>query len=196
MSLSIPNNTVNQLSSKPGKSNTGFRFNRLNIYNHSQRHGNNITPNNQRKTLEELHAEYNTKSPYLAELYKPKPTMNNLMKLYYKFKDTKEGGGPMPLRYFNQYAEQSSADPGSDILGVSGNVVRPAIGGTKCSRRSRRTKRSNRRTRTKGGFFPSIMEPFVLGCSKYIAPLAGLSAWKLMNRPTKRLFRKSGKKTF
>jgi hypothetical protein len=38
----------------------------------------------------------------------------------------------------------------------------------------------------KGGFFPSIMEPFVLGCSKYIAPLVGLSAYKLLHNPTKK----------
>ena len=103
-----------------------------------------------------------------------------------------KGGGPLPLRYFDVNADHPSADPGCNMR-ISGNVVRPAIGG-KRSTRTRRSRR-NRCTRTKGGFFPSIMEPFVLGCSKYIAPLAGLSAWKLMNRPTKRLFRKkSGKK--
>lgn len=100
----------------------------------------------------------------------------------------RKGGGPMPLRFFDVNAEQSSADAGTDIMGISGNTVRPAIGG----------KRKNKRTRrVKGGFFPSIMEPFVLGCSKYIAPLAGLSAWKLMHRPTKKTLRtskKSGKK--
>jgi hypothetical protein len=101
----------------------------------------------------------------------------------------KKGGGPLPLRFFDQYAEQSSADSGNNILGVSGNVVRPTIGGKHSThtRRSIHTRRSkSKRTRTKGGFFPSIMEPFVLGCSKYIAPIAGLSAWKLMNRPTKK----------
>ncbi len=104
----------------------------------------------------------------------------------------------MPLRYFDVNADYPSADPGCNMR-VSGNVVRPAIGGKRSThtRRSRRSKRSKRtrRGRTKGGFFPSIMEPFVLGCSKYIAPLAGLSAWKLMNRPTKRLSKRSSKKS-
>ena len=104
-----------------------------------------------------------------------------------------KGAGPMPLRYFDVNAYHPSADPGSNMR-ISGNVVRPAIGGTRHSRRSKHTRRSKSR-RTKGGFFPSIMEPFVLGCSKYIAPLAGLSAWKLMNRPTKKTLRTS-KKTF
>ena len=100
----------------------------------------------------------------------------------------------MPLRYFDVNAYHPSADPGCNMR-ISGNVVRPAIGGTRRSRRSKRSKRTRRGRRTKGGFFPSIMEPFVLGCSKYIAPLAGLSAWKLMNRPTKKTLRTS-KKTF
>lgn len=105
-----------------------------------------------------------------------------------------KGAGPMPLRYFDVNAYHPSADPGCNMR-VSGNVVRPAIGGkrsthTRRSRRSKHTRRIKSR-RTKGGFFPSIMEPFVLGCSKYIAPLAGLSAWKLMNRPTKKGSKKS-----
>lgn len=97
-----------------------------------------------------------------------------------------KGAGPMPLRYFDVNTYHPSADPGSNMR-ISGNVVRPAIGGTRRSKRSKRSKRC----RTKGGFFPSIMEPFVLGCSKYIAPLAGVSAWKLMNRPTKKGSKKS-----
>jgi hypothetical protein len=189
MNLSIPNKTtvnqppheytsVSNLLGNSDKPKTRYGFNRSNAYNHSQRHGPN--PNSKRKTLEELHAEYNKNSPYLAELYKP---------------NMKKGGGPLPLRYFDVNADHPSADPGCNMR-ISGNVVRPAIGGKRSTRkrRSNKTKR-NRRTRTKGGFFPSIMEPFVLGCSKYIAPLAGLSAWKLMNRPTKILSKRSSKKS-
>ena len=106
----------------------------------------------------------------------------------------KKGGGPLPLRFFDVNAEHPSADAGNDLLNTSGRLVRPAIGGKhsgKCSgkrtKRTRRSKRSRRSKRTmKGGFFPSIMEPFVLGCSKYIAPLAGLSAYKLLHNPTKK----------
>ena len=97
-----------------------------------------------------------------------------------------KGGGPLPLRFFDVNAEHPSADAGNDLLNTSGRLVRPAIGG-KRTKRTRRSKRSRRSKRTmKGGFFPSIMEPFVIGCSKYIAPLAGLSAYKLLHNPTKK----------
>jgi hypothetical protein len=39
---------------------------------------------------------------------------------------------------------------------------------------------------TKGGFIPSIMEPFAIACGKYMAPLAGLSAYKLIHHPSKK----------
>ena len=106
----------------------------------------------------------------------------------------KKGGGPLPLRYFDPNAYQSSASAGSDVLGVSGLEVRPKIGGRR-AKRTKRTKRAKRATRKaskrsrrtiKGGFIPSIMEPFIFGCSKYIAPLAALSGWKLINMPTNR----------
>ena len=98
----------------------------------------------------------------------------------------KKGGGPLPLRFFDVNAEHPSADAGNDLLNTSGRLVRPAIGG-KHIKRSKQSKRAKRSKRTmKGGFFPSIMEPFVLGCSKYIAPLVGLSAYKLLHNPTKK----------
>jgi hypothetical protein len=102
----------------------------------------------------------------------------------------KKGGGPLPLRYFDPNAYQSSASAGSDVLGISGLEVRPKIGGRRAKRtkRAKRASKRSRRTtkRTKGGFIPSIMESFVVGASKYIAPLAALSGWKLMNRSTRK----------
>ena len=110
------------------------------------------------------------------------------------------GGGPLPLRFFDVNAEHPSADSGNDLLNTSGRLVRPAIGGKHSGKHSgkRSGKHSRRRSSCnskrskhtkrimKGGFFPSIMEPFVLGCSKYIAPLAGLAAYKLLHNPTKK----------
>ena len=100
----------------------------------------------------------------------------------------KRGGGPLPLRYFDPNAYQSSASAGSDVLGVSGLEVRPKIGGRRAKRTKRATRKASKRSRRtiKGGFIPSIMESFVVGASKYIAPLAGVSAWKLMNNPTRK----------
>jgi hypothetical protein len=95
-------------------------------------------------------------------------------------------GGALPLRYFDPSVQEFSSDAGSDVLGVSGLEVRPRIGGKRSSKRSgtRRSKRTKRTKRTKkslkGGFIPTIMEPFVIGASKYIAPLAMFSGYKLM----------------
>jgi hypothetical protein len=90
-------------------------------------------------------------------------------------------GGSYPLRFFDPSAPYFAGNEGYDVLGVSENQVRPAIGGRQ--RRTRRSKRTKGFTskRTKGGFIPSIMEPFVALCSKYVAPVAFLSAYKLMN---------------
>ena len=97
-----------------------------------------------------------------------------------------KGGGPLPLRFFDANAEYPSADAGNDLLNTSGRIVRQAIGGKRSNKRS--NKRSKHRKRTmKGGFFPSIMESFVIGCSKYIVPLVGLSAYKLLHKPTKKV---------
>ena len=101
-----------------------------------------------------------------------------------------KGGAVLPLRYFDPYAEQSSAFAGNDVLGVNGLEVRPKIGGRRAKRtkRAKRASKRSRRTtkRTKGGFIPSIMESFVVGASKYVAPLAMVSGWKLMNRSTRK----------
>ena len=101
----------------------------------------------------------------------------------------KKGGGPLPLRYFDSIAEQSSANTGYDLL--QGSNVRPRIGGKRSNKK--RTRKQIKRVKggftqfaTKGGFIPSIMEPFAIACGKYIAPLAGLSAYKLIHNPSKK----------
>ena len=94
-------------------------------------------------------------------------------------------GGNLPARYFDPYAnDMAAADAGYDRLGASNGVIRSAIGG-KSRRASKCSKRSKRSKRMKGGFIPSIMEPFIIGCSKFIYPIVGYSAYKLMNRSTR-----------
>ena len=89
-------------------------------------------------------------------------------------------GGALPLRYFDPSVQEFSSDAGHNVLGVSGLEVRPKIGGTRRNKRSNKS-HTKRNRRHKGGFIPSIMEPLVLGVSKYIAPLAMFSGYKLIN---------------
>jgi hypothetical protein len=102
----------------------------------------------------------------------------------------KQGGNrPLPLQYFGD-AAPASASEGSTRLNISGNMVRPAIGGKRIKQR----KQSKRKTQ-KGGFVPSVMGNFVASASKYITPLALFAAYKLMKHPTKRSTRKTRKQS-
>lgn len=129
--------------------------------------------------IEQYKEELKTLQNELNELLSSKKQINNSMK---------RGGGPLPLRYFDADAYQSSASAGSDVLGVSGLEVRPKIGGKRAKRTKKATRKASKRSRRtiKGGFIPSIMESFVAGASNYIAPLAGVSAWKLLNNPNRK----------
>lgn len=84
-------------------------------------------------------------------------------------------GGALPLRYFDASAYHPDATEGVNML-QAGELIRPKIGG--------RRKRKTRRKRTKGGFIPTVMEPFVSGVSKYIVPLVLYSGYKLMSHHT------------
>jgi hypothetical protein len=80
----------------------------------------------------------------------------------------KQGGNrPLPLQYFGA-AAPVSASAGVDRLDVTGHMVRPTIGG--------------RRTKKRGGFYPTVMGNFVPAASKYITPLALFAAYKLMKK--------------
>ena len=89
----------------------------------------------------------------------------------------KRGGNrPLPAQYFGE-AAPVSAGAGVDRLDVTGNTVRPAIGG-KRSIRSTRSMRNKKR----GGFYPSVMGDFIPVASKYITPLALFAGYKLLKR--------------
>ena len=88
-----------------------------------------------------------------------------------------KGGNPFPIRYFDSSYPITTASAGMDLLGVNGQMIRRAIGG-----KSRRTKKRSTRRNKKGGFTPSIMEPFVVAAGKYIVPMALYSGYKLMSR--------------
>ena len=119
-------------------------------------------------------------------------------------RNTHKGGSPFPLRYFDAGYPITTAGSGSDVLGVSGNVIRPKIGGYKCTRQRSTHKRSTRQRSTRykhkckqskrGGFTPTIMEPFVTAAGKYIVPMALYSGYKLMTRG-KTVKKSKGKKS-
>jgi hypothetical protein len=100
-----------------------------------------------------------------------------------KSQKAKRGGGPLPLRYFDTTAYHPDATEGVDIL-QSTSLVRPKIGGRHMRRVTRIRTRRQRQRKTKGGFVPTVMEPFVAGVSKYIVPMALYSAYKLVTRHT------------
>ena len=82
----------------------------------------------------------------------------------------KQGGNrPLPLQYFGA-AAPVSASSGVDRLDITGNMVRPTIGGQRSMRKKR------------GGFYPTVMGNFVPAASKYITPLALFAAYKLMKK--------------
>lgn len=97
------------------------------------------------------------------------------------------GTRALPLQYFGETAA-TSASEGVDRLTVSGNTVRPSIGGKRRTKRdikrSNTKKKNGTKRRYRGGFYPSVMGNFVAGASKYIVPLALYAGFKLLNRPT------------
>jgi len=90
----------------------------------------------------------------------------------------KRGGNrALPLQYFGA-AAPVSASAGVDRLAVSGNMVRPTIGG-------------KRVTKKRGGFYPSVMGNFVPAASKYITPIALFAAYKLIKKPSSKTRKRS-----
>lgn len=96
----------------------------------------------------------------------------------------------LPLRYYAPNAATYDASSGRDLLRVSGNVVRPAIGGKRRTRTSR-----TRKQKQKGGFVPSVMEGFCAATSKYVVPLALFAIHSLVRKGTQKAGKKAGRKT-
>ena len=74
---------------------------------------------------------------------------------------------------------QPSAAAGSCRLQPTMDMIRPKIGGRRRTRKAH--KKATRKHKQKGGFLPSIGEPFVAAVSKYISPLALFGIYKFMN---------------
>jgi hypothetical protein len=89
-------------------------------------------------------------------------------------RSTKKRGGAAtsyPAKYFD-IPGTPSAEGGHDILNVSSSMIRPKIGG----------RRKYHQTKKRGGFVPSIGEPFVALVSKFISPLVFYSGYKFLTR--------------
>ncbi len=93
---------------------------------------------------------------------------------------------PMPAKYVGAPLEQPAASSGRDLLQPNQQMIRSVIGGRRRIRRNK-TKRQYKgkgksKKQQKGGFVPSIGEPFVAAVGKYIAPLALYGLYKFVNR--------------
>lgn len=82
-----------------------------------------------------------------------------------------------PAPYFKAPLNQPDAAAGRNLLSPvaqSAVMIRPKIGG--------RVKHRRRRTQKKGGFLPSVGESFAALAGKYVAPIALLGLYRLINQ--------------
>jgi hypothetical protein len=96
----------------------------------------------------------------------------------------------LPAKYFNIDMRQPAAAAGSCLLTPTAEMVRPRIGGSRRlkqrhrrppTRHSKHRRSSRNRKQQKGGFLPSIGEPFAAAAAKYIAPLALYGVYRFLN---------------
>jgi hypothetical protein len=83
----------------------------------------------------------------------------------------------MPMKYFNQNAEEPAAWAGRNLQYASGLGIRPAIGG-------KRSKRQKHQKQSKGGFYPSVMGSFTDLAGRFITPVALYAGYKLITNRT------------
>ena len=97
--------------------------------------------------------------------------------------------------YVNAPLQQPAASSGYDLLEPNQAMIRPKIGGKRRTIKKRKAKKSRKQRgrkqqRQRGGFLPSIGEPFVAAVSKYIAPIALYGIYKFINGAKTRKARK------
>lgn len=85
-------------------------------------------------------------------------------------------------KYVGAPLQQPAAPSGGDMALPNSQQIRPIVGGKRRrSRKLRKSKKSRKsKKQQKGGFLPSIGEPFVAAVSKYIAPLALYTVYKFI----------------
>ena len=80
----------------------------------------------------------------------------------------------MPMKFFDPQAEEPAAWAGRNLQYASGLGIRSAVGG----KRSKRSKR-------KGGFYPSVMGSFTQSAARFITPIALYAGYKLLTNRTR-----------
>lgn len=86
------------------------------------------------------------------------------------------GGGALPLSYFNGgFDTQLTNNTGADYNYATAAVARPALPQTAggCATRKNR----------KGGFYPSVMGPFVSNAARLAVPLAAVATSHYLSAP-------------
>lgn len=92
----------------------------------------------------------------------------------------------MPPSYVGAPLIQPSVGAGTCLLTPNETMIRPIIGGKRHKKTKKNKNKKSRKGKMKGGFLPSIGEPFVAAAGKYIAPLALFGLYRfLKNKPTK-----------
>ena len=112
----------------------------------------------------------------------------------------RQNGGevqPFPSQYYGLNRSSSfnlgqigqAGQAGQDLVKTSGEMVRnflPRFSTQGGRSRSRSRSRSRRNKTRRGGFVPSVMEPFSAATSKYVAPVALFAAYKFMTSRKKK----------
>ena len=84
----------------------------------------------------------------------------------------------MPMKFFDPLAEEPAAWAGRNLQYASGLGIRSAVGG------KRSTRKSSKRSKRKGGFYPSVMGSFTQSAARFITPIALYAGYKLLTNRT------------
>ncbi len=91
----------------------------------------------------------------------------------------------MPMSYFTgAFDEQLTNDAGVDYSATD-SIARPALmqTGGRDRRRQRTQRKRSQRHRARGGFYPSVMGPFIANASRVAVPLAAVAASHYLGAP-------------
>lgn len=94
------------------------------------------------------------------------------------------GASGAPLSYVNNNYREPSASAGSDIQISEPGLARPVLNPTGGRRRNRRTQRSRKQRRGRGGFYPSVMGNFIGNASR-LAPVAAITGYRMIKNYNK-----------